>query len=92
MLDKLLHSSKFWFAVYQLVQAIIAYAVPDFPDTIKSAMYALVAAVIAAWAVDEANAKTGFERGFVPSLRFSRVFEAGLVFSVVLTIAGIVLR
>lgn len=73
-MDKLIKSSKFWFGVWALAQAVIAFAVPNFPKEIKLALDALVAIVITAVTVDEIGAMVKVRElgANPPPLKFQR--------------------
>jgi len=64
---KLMESSKFWFAVWAVAQAVIAYALPNFPREVKLALDALVVVVIGAVAMDEVRMKPSQWRGILPT-------------------------
>jgi hypothetical protein len=46
VLSLLIRDSRFWLALYALVQAILFYFAPDFPQTIWMAIDALIVVVI----------------------------------------------
>ena len=53
-MKRLLHSSKFWLAVYGLIQTIVLYYL-EVPQEIIIAVDSLVAVVIAGNAYEDAN-------------------------------------
>lgn len=56
-LNRLWHSSKFWLAVFALVQSLIFHFVPGFPDAIWQAIDAVIVVVIASIAAEDYAAK-----------------------------------
>lgn len=48
MFDILVHDPKFWTALLFLVQTVLFYAVPDFPEQIWQAVSAILTIVFAA--------------------------------------------
>lgn len=57
-LNALLHSRKFWIAVFGLIQTIVFNFVPNFPKEIWMAIDALVSVLIVTIAVEDAAAKS----------------------------------
>ena len=57
MLQSLLHSRKFWIAVFGVIQTVLFQFVPDFPPTVWAAIDALVIVLIAAIATEDAAEK-----------------------------------
>jgi len=56
-MGSLLHSRKFWIAVFGLLQTILFQFLPDFPPTVWQAIDVLVMVVIAAIAWEDAAEK-----------------------------------
>ena len=56
-MSSLLHSRKFWIAVFGLLQTILFQFLPDFPPTVWQAIDVLVMVVIAAIAWEDAAEK-----------------------------------
>lgn len=59
----LLRDSRFWTALFLLVQAIVFWFVPDFPEPIWSAVNALVAVILAVLAGGQAVARVRAREG-----------------------------
>ena len=58
-LNGLLYSRKFWLAMFALVQTILFYFLPDFPNEVWLAIDGVIVVLIAAIAVEDAGAKIG---------------------------------
>lgn len=58
VIDSLLHSRKFWLALFGVVQTVIFNFVPNFPRDIWIAIDLLVGVVIAGVTVEDAAAKS----------------------------------
>jgi len=58
----LIRDSRFWLALYALIQAILFYAVPDFPKEIWTAIDALIVVVIGLITGKAASAKAALLR------------------------------
>lgn len=58
MFSALLHSRKFWLAVFALVQTVLFQFVPDFPPTVWQAIDGVVAVLIASIALEDAAMKS----------------------------------
>ena len=56
-MKSLLHSRKFWLAVFGVVQSIVLHLVPDFPSEVWQSIDALVIAVIAGIALEDSALK-----------------------------------
>lgn len=57
MLASLLHSRKFWLAVFGVVQTVLFQFVPNFPPQVWQSIDILVGVLIAAIAAEDAAAK-----------------------------------
>lgn len=55
----LLHSRKFWIAVFGLIQTILFQFVPDFPPAVWQSIDALVVVLITMIAFEDAAEKSG---------------------------------
>lgn len=53
MLETLIHSRKFWLAVFGVVQTVLFHFMPNFPAEIWQAIDALVAVLISAIAAED---------------------------------------
>ena len=62
-LKRLWHSAKFWLAIFALVQSIVFYLIPNFPQEIWLAIDGLVAVIIASIAVEDFAEKLNGGRG-----------------------------
>lgn len=62
VVSMLIRDSRFWLALYALVQAILFYAVPDFPKEIWAAIDALIVVVIGIITGKAAAAKAAVAR------------------------------
>ena len=58
-MSSLLHSRKFWLAVFAVAQTVLFNFVPDFPPDIWQAIDALVIVLICAIAAEDMGAKIG---------------------------------
>lgn len=58
-MSSLLHSRKFWLAVFGVIQALVLHYV-NVPDEIWQTIAGLVGVVIAGIAVEDAGEKAGF--------------------------------
>lgn len=61
-LNGLLHSRKFWLAVFGLITNIIFHFIPDFPTDIWQSVDALVVVLIMAIAIEDAGANIAGDR------------------------------
>jgi len=59
VLKSLLHSRKFWLAVFGVIQSLVLHYVPGFPPEVWQSIDALVIAVIAGIALEDAALKLG---------------------------------
>lgn len=57
MVNALLHSRKFWLAVFGLIQTIVFHFLPHFPPEVWQAIDALVVVLIAAIAAEDVALK-----------------------------------
>ena len=58
-MKSLLHSRKFWLAVFGVIQSVVLNYVPSFPQEIWQAIDALVIALIGSIALEDAGYKAG---------------------------------
>ena len=57
MLDALIHSRKFWLAVFGVIQTVLFQFVPQFPEAVWQSINVLVLVLIGAIAVEDAAEK-----------------------------------
>jgi len=55
----LLHSRKFWLAVFGVVQSVVLNYIPDFPQEIWQSINVLIIALIGSIALEDAGLKAG---------------------------------
>lgn len=58
-LNGLLHSRKFWLAVFGVFQSVLFEYIPGFPDTVWQSVDVLVIVLIMSIAIEDAGAKIG---------------------------------
>lgn len=58
-LNGLLHSRKFWLAVFGVAQSLFFECIPDFPSDVWQSIDALIIVVIMSIAIEDAAKKIG---------------------------------
>lgn len=58
VLQALLHSRKFWIAVFALIQSVVFALIPNFPQTVWLAIDGMAAVLIGAIAYEDGNKPT----------------------------------
>lgn len=69
VLEALIHSRKFWLAVFGIVQSILFQFVPDFPQEIWISIDALVIVLISSIAAEDAAAKSAPVNVYSPVIK-----------------------
>ncbi len=57
-MKSLLKSRKFWLAIFGVIQTLVFYSLPDFPQEVWQSIDALIVVLIASIAIEDAGAKS----------------------------------